>query len=254
MPIELKPLTKPKLKKVEMLCDTVIDNKLLKYPVIEKCFSRTNFTIVSGLMGQGKTTLAVQMINSLYKGCFADIYVVMPENSIASIPDKVNFTKHLDPEEHLYHTYDEDTLNTIYDKLQENAENGNHSLLVVDDFGNDYKNKACEKLMNRIIIRMRHLRCSVMVLCQNIYQLPKKMREVASCLVSYNLGKSQMEKIFREFMNMKPEEFADVMKLYSEPHTYLLLNIRNQKLYYKFEAEVLIKDDGAEKPTQICED
>jgi hypothetical protein len=253
MPIELKPLTKPKLKKVEMLCDTVIDNKLLKYPVIEKCFSRTNFTIVAGLPGQGKTTLAVQMINSLYKGCFADIYVVMPENSIASIPDKVNFTKHLDPEEHLYHTYDEDTLNTIYDKLQENAENGNHSLLLVDDFGDQMRNKRTEVLMNRIIIRMRHLRCSIMVLCQNIYQLPKKMREVASCLVSYNVGKSQMEKIFREFMNMKAEEFEEVMKLYrQEPHAYLLLNIRSQKLYYKFEAEVLIKDDGAEKPTQIC--
>jgi len=180
--------------------------------------------------------------------------VVMPENSIASIPEKVNFTKHLDPSEHLYYNYDEDTLNTIYDKLQENAENGNHSLLLLDDFGNDYKNKACEKLLNRIIIRMRHLRCSIMVLCQNIYQLPKKMREVASNLVSYNLGKSQMEKIFREYMSMKPDEFTDVMKLYKEPHTYLLLNIRNQKLYFKFEAEVIIKDDGAEKPAQISED
>lgn len=243
MPIELKPLDKPKLKKVAMLCDTVIDNKLTKYPVIEDCFSRTNFTIVCGLMGQGKTTLAVQMINSLYRGVFGDIYVIMPENSIASIPDGCNFTKHLDPDEHLYHKYDEDTLNTVYDKLQENAEGGNHSLLVLDDFGNDYKNKQCEKLLNRIIIRMRHLRCSVMVLAQNIYQLPKKMREVATNLITYNLGKAQMEKIFREFMNMKEAEFVEVMKLYKEPHDYLLLNIRKQKLYYKFEAQVILKDD-----------
>lgn len=251
MPIELKPLEKPKLKKVLMLCDVVIDNKLLKYPVIDECFARTNFTIVAGLMGQGKTTLAVQMINSLFKGCFSDIYVIMPENSIASIPDKVNFTKHLDPEEHLYHEYNEDTLNTIYDKLQENAANDNHSLLLIDDFGNDIKNKSSEKLLNRIIIRMRHLRCSVMVLAQNIYQLPKKMREVCTNLITYNLGKSQMEKIFHEFMNMKNDEFTEVMKLYKDPHTYLLLNIRKQKLYYKFEAEVIIRDDGPEKPREI---
>jgi hypothetical protein len=246
MPIELKPLAKPKLKKVEMTCDVIIDKKLTKYPVIEDCFSRTNFTIVTGLMGQGKTTLAVQMINSLYKHVFADIYVVMPENSIASIPDKFNFTKHLDPEEHLYHEYNEETLNTIYDKLLENAEAKNHSLLLLDDFGNDYKEKRCEKLLNRIIIRMRHLRCSVMVLAQNIYQLPKKMREVASNLVTYNLGKAQMEKIFHEFLNMKPDKFVEVMRLFKDPHDYLLLNVRKQKLYYKFEAEVILNEDKEE--------
>lgn len=246
MPIELKPLAKPKLKKVEMVCDVLIDKKLTKYPVIDACFSRTNFTIVTGLMGQGKTTLAVQMINSLYRNVFTDVYVVMPANSIASIPDKSNFTKELDPEEHLYHEYNEDTLNTIYDKLQDNAAEGNHSLLLLDDFGNDYKDKRCEKLLNRIIIRMRHLRCSVMVLAQNIYQLPKKMREVASNLVTYNLGKSQMEKIFHEFMNMKQDKFTEVMGLYKDPHDYLLLNIRKQKLYYKFEAEVILNEDKDE--------
>lgn len=244
MPIELKPLAKPKLKKVEMACDTIIANKLTKFPVIDQCFSRTNFTIVTGLMGQGKTTLAVQMINSLYGHVFGDIYVVMPEDSIASIPDKSNFTKHLDPDEHLYHEYNEDTLNAIYEKLKSNSADGNYSLLLLDDFGNDYKNKACEKLLNRIIIRMRHLRCCVMILAQNIYQLPKKMREVASNLVTYNLGKAQMEKIFREFMNMKEAEFLEVMRLYKDPHDYLLLNIRKQKLYYKMEAEIVLKQDG----------
>lgn len=243
MPIELKPLQKPKLKKVEMLCDNIIDNKLTKFPVIESCFSKTNFTILLGLMGQGKTTLATQLISSVYKNCFSDIYVVMPENSINSIPEKHNFTKHLDPEEHIYHEYSPETLETIYDKLQNNSADGNHSLLVLDDFGGEYKNKECEKLLNRIIIRMRHLRCSILILAQNVFQLPKKMREVASCIISYNLGKSQMEKIFREFFNMKPDQFIDVMKLYKEPHDYLLLNVRKQKLYYKLEAEVIINDE-----------
>lgn len=243
MPIELKPLKKPKLKNVEMVCDGIIDKRLTKYPVIEQCFSRTNFTIIAGLMGAGKTTLAVQMISSLYRNIFTDVYVIMPANSIASIPDKHNFTKELEPDEHLYHEYNEDTLNTVYSKLEENAEGGNHSLLLLDDFGNDYKDKRCEKLLNRIIIRMRHLRCSIMVLAQNIYQLPKKMREVASNLVCYNLGKSQMEKIFHEFLNVRQEQFVDIMRLYKEPHDYLLLNVRKQKLYYKFEAEVILDDD-----------
>jgi hypothetical protein len=246
MPIELKALAKPKLKKVDMTCDVIIDKKLTKYPVIEDCFSRTNFTIVTGLMGQGKTTLAIQMINSLYRHVFSDIYVVMPKNSIASIPDKSNFTKHLDPDEHLYHEYNEETLNTIYDKLSDNAAEGNHSLLLLDDFGNDYKNPRCEVLLNKIIISIRHLRCCVMMLAQNIYQLPKKRREVTSNLITYNLGKSQMEKIFHEFLNMKPDKFVEVMRLFKDPHDYLLLNVRKQKLYYKFEAEVMLNEDKDE--------
>lgn len=239
MPIQLKPLEKPKFNKVTMECDVLIDNKLTKYPAIEQCFSRTNFTILAGLMGSGKTTLAIQMIRSLYKKCFSDIYVVIPEISLHSIAEKDNiFTKHLDPEEHLFHEYTEEVLNNIFEKLQENSSNGDFSLLVIDDFGANFKDKETEKILNKIIIKMRHLKCSVMLLCQNIYQLPKKTREVASNLITYNLGKSQMEKVFEDFMNIKKQTFEDIMKLYENPHDYLLLNIRKQKLFFKFDAEI----------------
>jgi DNA replication protein DnaC len=241
MSLELKPLKTPKFKGVKMECDVLIDNKLTKYPVIEDCFSRTNFTIIAGLMGQGKTTLALQMIRSLYRKCFSDMIVIIPEMSLHSIAEKDNiFLKHLDPEENIFHEYNADIMNTVYEKLQENSSDDNFTLLVIDDFGANLKDKDTEKILNKIIIKMRHLKCCVMLLCQNIYQLPKKIREVASNLITYNLGKSQMEKVFEDFMALKRNDFEAVMKLYENPHDYLLLNIRKQKLFFKFEAEVIL--------------
>ena len=46
MPIQLKILKKPNIKGVKMLCDEVIDKKLLKYPMVEDCFSRNHYTVV----------------------------------------------------------------------------------------------------------------------------------------------------------------------------------------------------------------
>ncbi len=39
MTIQLKLLKKPSLKRVKMTCDEIIDKKLLRYPMIEDCFS-----------------------------------------------------------------------------------------------------------------------------------------------------------------------------------------------------------------------
>lgn len=241
MSLILKSLETPKFKKVNMQCDVLIDNKLTKYPVIEDCFSRTNFTIVLGLPGQGKSTLTIQMIRSLYHKCFNDMFVIIPEMSLHSIDEKDNiFLKNLDPEENIFHEYTAEVMENVYEKLQENSHNDEFSLLVIDDFGANLKDKETEKILNKIIIKMRHLKCCVMLLCQNIFQLPKKIREVASNLITYNVGKSQMEKVFDDFFQLKRNEFEEVMKLYKSPHDYLLLNIRKQKLYFKFEAEVII--------------
>lgn len=241
MSLILKSLETPKFKKVNMQCDVLIDNKLTKFPVIEDCFSHTNFTIVLGLPGQGKSTLTIQMIRSLYRKCFNDMFVIIPEMSLHSIDEKDNiFLKHLDPEENIFHEYTAEVMENVYSKLQENSHNDEFSLLVIDDFGANLKDKETEKILNKIIIKMRHLKCCVMLLCQNIFQLPKKIREVASNLITYNVGKSQMEKVFDDFFQLKRNEFEEVMKLYKSPHDYLLLNIRKQKLYFKFEAEVII--------------
>jgi mRNA-degrading endonuclease RelE of RelBE toxin-antitoxin system len=75
---------------------------------------------------------------------------------------------------------------------------------------------------------------SILLLTQNIYQNPKKWREVATNLICFDLGKSQMEKIFNEFFDYKKEQFDAIMKLYKNPWDYLLLNLKHKRLFFDF--------------------
>jgi DNA replication protein DnaC len=239
--MKIKELDKPKFRNVKMMCDDVIDSKLEEYEAIKTCFSKHNFSIIAGKMGQGKTSLTINLIRNIFKKIFHEIYVIIPEISLQSISEKDNiFMKYLNDEDHLYHEYSSDVLDTIYDKLQENSNNGYNSLLVIDDMGSQFKtNKLAEATLNKIIIKMRHLKTSVFLLGQNIYQMPKKWREVCTNLITFNLGKSQMEKIFNEFYDIKKEQFTELMKLFTNPHDYLVLCLKHQRIFYNWDEVIL---------------
>lgn len=239
MSLVILKLKKPKLEPVVMKCDKCIDKKLEKYESIKTCFSKHNFTIFTGLMGQGKTSTVISYMKNIYPGCYNDIYIVIPEISLTSIPKKDNIFMNIpeiNNEEHLFHEYNAEVLENIYGSLVENSSGGYCSLLIIDDFASSFKSdKEAEKILNRIIIKMRHLRTTVFLLTQNIYQCPKKWREVCTNLVCFNLGKSQMKKIFDEFFDYKNNQFEQIMKLYKSPHDYLLLNLKYKRLFYDFD-------------------
>lgn len=236
MSLIIKKLTKPKLPIVKMTCDVPIDKKLLEHEAIKVCFSMYSFSIIAGKMGQGKTSTTLSLLKSVFNGCFHNIFVIIPENSLNSIPQKDNmFLPKENESKYIYHEYNVETLQEILDMLTEESGEGYSSLLIIDDMGSQFKsNKEAEKILNHIIIRMRHLKTSILLLTQNIYQNPKKWREVATNLICFDLGKSQMEKIFNEFFDYKKEQFDEIMKLYKNPWDYLLLNLKHKRLFFDF--------------------
>jgi DNA replication protein DnaC len=65
--VRIKQLDKPDLPQTKMNCDDVIAEKLTKYPMINEAFSTTNFTIIVGRMGQGKTSLLTSLVKKVFK-------------------------------------------------------------------------------------------------------------------------------------------------------------------------------------------
>jgi DNA replication protein DnaC len=239
-------LVKPKMEKVKMMCDECIDNKMTKYPAVDCAFSQCNFTLICGKMGQGKTSLLISLIKKdapLYH-CYHHIYTIIPEISLHSISKKDNvFVNNIKPE-YLYHEYNEEVLDELFQKLEGHAQENEYSLLCIDDMGALFKkDKRALVILNRIITKMRHLKTTVFLLCQNIYQLPKTWREIATNLITYNLGKSQMGKIFAEFYDYKDEQFRQIMKLYKNPHDWLLLNLKYNRLFFKFDKEIVFDEE-----------
>ena len=58
---------------------------------------------------------------------------------------------------------------------------------------------------------MRHLRTSIFLLQQNFQALAKPLRELASNLIIFNLGKSQLEKVFEELIQLHKDKYQDII-------------------------------------------
>jgi hypothetical protein len=227
---------KPKLASVRMNCDNPIDSKLEQHgEAVKVCFSKPNFTIFSGGMGSGKTSLAIQMLKGCMRKTHHEMYVIIPEISLHSINPADNiFSKYLD-EDHLYHEYTEEVLNNIYEKCLANAHEDMYSMLIIDDFGGVMKSdKKCELLLQKFVTKMRHLKIGqIWILCQNYYQMPKKLRELASNIILWNTNKAQNKKLFEEAFQMPEKDFLELMKESPTIHDWVLLNLKYRRIFNK---------------------
>ena len=238
MSIQIKVLDKPNIKKVKMNCDVCIDERMKLYPMVEDAFSTSSFNIIVARMGFGKTSLITSFMKTIFKKAFENIFVVIPPNSRASIDDDI-YGKNL-PEDQIYDTLSEEGLADIYSRLQESSSEGYNSILIIDDFQAQMKDANIVKALQKIITKMRHLRVSVWLLQQNYQALAKPLRELASNLIIFNLGKSQLTKIFEETIELSKEKYQDLIDLaFKEKHDWLLFNLHRSKKVYRMFDEII---------------
>lgn len=233
MPIKITKHNTPKLGSVKMTCDDPIDPKLeTNGEAVKCCFSKPNFTVLCGGMGSGKTSWIISALKGFYKKTHHDIIVVIPEASLRSISDKDNVFEKYVPEENMYHDLTEEILEEIYAKAQANAAEGKYTMLIADDYGPSYKEKPIQKVLEKLVIKMRHLKLGgIFVLCQNYFQLPKKLRELATNCVLWNSNKSQNKKFFEEQMQIREDQFHELLKLTPTIHNWFLLNLKYKRIF-----------------------
>ena len=241
--ITIKPLKKPELGNIKMNCDKVIHKKLQDFPMTNDAWSTNNFTVIVGKMGQGKTSLLTNLVKNVFNKCFENIYLIMPENSRTSIENDI-FTKHL-PSDQLYDTLTELGLTEIYERLQESSKEKENSMLIIDDFQAQLKEPAIIKVLQKIITKMRHLRCTIFLLQQNFQALQKPLRELVSNLIIFNVGKSQLEKIFQEIVQMDKEKYEKLIQIsFVEPHDWILINFHRSKKIYRMFDEIVFDEEN----------
>ena len=240
--ITIKPLKKPQLGDIKMNCHKIIHKKLTEFPMTNDVWSMNNFTVIVGKQGQGKTSLLTNLVKNVFNKCFENIYLIMPENSRTSIENDI-FTKHL-PAEQLYDTLTDENLTEIYENLQESSKEKENSMLIIDDFQAQLKETEIVKILQKIITKMRHLRCTIFLLQQNFQALQKPLRELVSNLVIFNVGKSQLSKIFEEIVQMDKEKYEKLIKIaFIEPHDWILINFHKSKKIYRMFDEIEFNDE-----------
>jgi thymidine kinase len=238
--MKLEKIKSPNIKNdIKMNCDTVIDKKLMEYPMINCCFSHSNYTVLCGKMGSGKTSLLLKVLSNIYNRCFENIYIIMPPISRKSI-DK-NFIEKQIPEDCIYDDLTAGILEEIYLKILDNSENKENSLVIIDDMQQHLKEKDVSQSLEKFIIKIRHLHTSIFLLCQNFKKIPKNSRQLITNLIFYDMGKSQNSQIFDEVMPISKTEFLDLMKVgFSDPHEFLCLNLKHNRIFNNFDFEIII--------------
>jgi hypothetical protein len=231
--MKLKKYDAVDLKNVKMLCDTPLHNKLEATELTKSFFNKTNFTLIIGIPGSGKTTFAVSFIKQIYKKVFEKIILVMPESSRNSLAQNP-FEKL--PDSQLYEELNGETCGTIYEMLKEHTDEKMKTLLVLDDVQNSLKNKFVLQSFKKIVANRRHLRTTIFCICQNYTALDKQLRLLANNIICFNVGNIQFEKIREEHLNVKKETFLDIRKFaFNGKHDWILINPDSGRIFKQFD-------------------
>ena len=166
----------------------------------------------------------------------------MPSNSRASIENDI-YGKHL-PADQLFDTLTLDNISGVYSALQENSSEGYNSLIIIDDFQVALKDPEILKVLQKIITKMRHLRTTIFLLQQNFQALAKPLRELASNLIIFNLGRSQLTKVFEEVIQLHKDKFQEIVDIsFKDPHDWILINLNKSRSIYRNFDKLVVNDN-----------
>jgi DNA replication protein DnaC len=232
-----------------MICDEIIDQSLMKYPMTADTLSTNNFTIIVGGMGKGKSSLCTSLATQPMKRCYTHMIVLMPARCRTSMkPDIFGNNaskKQLDSSASnltVFDTISGPILKAIEEFLEETTTDLEHTIIIIDDFQALYKQPDIALALEAIITRIRHFRCTVWLLAQNWSKIPKNLREICQNLIAFDIGKSQFSKVYDDKIQTmsRPTFDALIKHVYTEPHDWALFNFhKSQRIYKNWDGVVI---------------
>ena len=117
----------------------------------------------------------------------------------------------------------------------------NFSLLIIDDFQVQLKSPSIVAILEKIITKMRHLRCTVFLLNQNYNKLVKNLRLIVSNIILFNVGKSALDSIFDETIQLDKKKYQTLIEnVFVNKNDWILINVNGSKKVYRMFDEVVI--------------
>lgn len=173
-----------------------------------------------------------------YRGKFDNIFLFTPLTSFLSV-QKHPFEKH----SKVYHDLEQETLEDIEDELLDIKEDCidndyamENSLIIVDDFAGNLKDKALIKCLNKMILKTRHINCSWVFTLQSYYMLPKLLRKQINFITCFKpKNNEEWASIAKEVFSIdKSKQQALYDYCFSEPYQHLDLDLNTNKMFKNF--------------------
>jgi ABC-type dipeptide/oligopeptide/nickel transport system ATPase component len=203
-------------------------------------YSKNNVICLTGACGSGKTTMALSIVASMkervYCGVFDKVFISIPESTFKSISSP-NLFEELPPNQ-IYHTFDEELLDTVKKSVERDSMEDMDTLFLVDDAASSLKtNRRIEILLTDLVCKHRHLKLTIILLVQSIVQVPLAIRENLSCLFIFKpINEKRNRLIYDEYMtHISYQEFVELNEtyLYKNKGDNLMIKMEIPRKYYR---------------------
>lgn len=142
----------------------------------------------------------------------------------------------------VYHELTVDLLQQIYDQLnqiKETREKGDpveYSCVIIDDMADSLKDNAIQKMLNKMLIKARHLSTAFIFTLQSYYYYPKILRkQITNITIFKPKNAEEWDSIAKELLMMNKDDGLKLYEyIYNEPYTHLDIDTVENKIYKNF--------------------
>ena len=144
-----------------------------------------------------------------------------------------------DGHDKVYHELTVELLESIYTQLCELKETGEeteYSCVIIDDMASSLKENDIQKVLNKMLIKARHLSCAFIFTLQSYFYYPKMLRkQITNITIFKPKNVEEFNTISHELMNMNKEDALKVFNyVFDEPYTHLDIDTVDNKYFKNF--------------------
>jgi hypothetical protein len=220
----------PKTKPIKETMDVFV-------PDIVEGVARRNGGIILyiGSGGSGKTSHLLGQMKTVYKKKFHHIWYFCPSSSFLSV-EKHPFVNH----DKVFHELTAEALDDIREELtsikedREEDDMPEYSLVIIDDFANNLKDKHLLSKLNSMLIKARHLNCCFLFTVQSYLYYPKILRKQLTWVSIFSgvRNKEEWMTISKELLKMKEDQAKQLYDyVFDKPYQHLDIDSFEEKFY-----------------------
>jgi hypothetical protein len=163
-------------------------------------YNKHHCMLFSGSAGSDKTSSMISLISSMKYRCYSGLYdkimICAPATTMKSL--KVNPFEDL-PSNQQFESFDDNCLDSVLEMAEISSLQNEDCIFIVDDAASALKGSgSIVKKISNLIMRHRHLKLSIWILCQDLIQLPLQIRENLNIIIVYRPVNSKRSKLFHE--------------------------------------------------------
>jgi CRISPR/Cas system-associated endoribonuclease Cas2 len=233
MPLEIHEVANDKMPMTKPIKETMD----IYVPDIVEGIARRNGGIILyiGSGGSGKTSHLLTQMKTVYKKKFHHIWYFCPSSSFLSV-EKHPFEKH-DKVHHELTTEALDDIREELTKIKEEREEDDmpeYSLVIIDDFANNLKDKHLLAKLNSMLIKARHLNCCFLFTVQSYLYYPKILRKQLTWVSIFSgvRNKEEWNTITKELLKMSEQDAKTLYDyVFDKPYQHMDLDLFEEKFY-----------------------